>query len=206
MAPGRQPDRSQRVVGAPQRLLGTVDPHLPAWKPCVGEDEVGGGPGRGVDHHAVRLVARDLRAAGLGGPARRRHAVASRDDHLPPHVERAPVEEPQRRGVIKARPRPRNQERARQRAVVPVDDGVGPLVFEDQVGGRARRAGRQHHIADPEQVEHGRRDGHRHAERAAGRGVERPDGIGELLDAKGRHAVVAAELVEPEDRPEVGRA
>ncbi len=69
----------------------------------------------------------------------------------------------------------------------------------------ARRAGRQHHVADPEQVEHRRPDRGRHAERAAGGGVERPDGVGELLDAPGRHAVVAAEFVEPQDRPEVRR-
>ena len=206
VAPGRQPDGAQGMVGAPQRLLGAVDPHLPAREPRVGQDEVGGDRGRGVEHHVVRSVAPDLHAAGLGGPARRRHAVAPRDDDLLLHVERALLEKTQRRGVVEARPGPRHQERARQRVVVPIDDGVGPLVFEDQVRGRARRAGRPHHIADPEQVEHGRRDPRRRAERAAGRGVDRPDGVGQLLDAKGRHAVVAADLVEPEDGPEVRRA
>jgi len=139
MAPWLKPDGAQRVVGAPDRLLGPVHPRAPARKPRVGEDEIRRGAGDGVDHDALGRVALDLRASGgAGSGAARRRAV---------------VEEAQRRGVVEARPGPRDEERAGKRPVVPVDGGVGPVVVAHEVRRRARRTRRQHEVTDPEQVE-----------------------------------------------------
>src|SRR5438552_1837830 len=121
MAPWLEPDGAQRVVGAPDRLLGSVHPRAPAREPGVGEDEIRRGAGGGVDHDALGRVALDLRASGgAGSGAARRRAVAPGDQHLLPRVERAVVEQAPRRGVVEARPGPRDEERAGKRPVVPV--------------------------------------------------------------------------------------